>query len=399
MLLPDAIHAGLGTRSARRGRAGPRAPNILYEGGDSVTGGYNGDGPMSSTANASKPRRLRVTLVSLAVAAVSLVLFAYSLRTVGVGEIGEALRRLGIKGFALVLVLSGGRLVVRTLAWMACVEGERRLPFRAALAATIMGEALGNVTPLAMLVSEPSKALFVRDRLPLQRALSAIVVENVFYTATVGAMIGLGAVAFLLEFSMPEALRLASLGAIAGMLVILGTAWWILGAGAKPASGAIAWLTRRGWGGRRLASQAERVRRFEEQINTFSSRNRARLPALALYEGAFHAAGVAEVYVTLSFIAPGSVTVVTALVLEAVGRVINVLFKFIPMRFGVDEAGNLLLARPLSLPQASLVALPLVRKARILVWTAVGILLLVMRGLSVRRTLREAEGVAAEGRP
>ena len=331
--------------------------------------------------------------MTLVVGALSVLLFAYSLRTVGLTEIGGALGRLGPAGFGLVLALSGFRLVARSLAWMTCVEGGQRLGLREAVAATLMGEALGNVTPLGTFVSEPSKAVFVRDRVTLPAALSGIVIENIFYTATVALMIGLGAVAFLLQFPMPDALRLASLGAIAGMLLIVGAAWWVLAAGAKPVSGVIRWLRARGLSAARLDAQFERVRRFEEQINTFSRRDRGRLGRLALWEGAFHLAGVAEVYVTLAFIAPDAITLLKALVLEAVGRVINVLFRFVPMRFGVDEAGNLLLARPLELPQASLVALPLVRKARLLAWTGVGVLLLLQRGLSVRKAIRETENL------
>lgn len=352
---------------------------------------------MTDPSGVSRRHRARFTVMMLVVAAASLVLFAYSLRTVGLADIGDALRRLGATGFLLVLLLSGTRFLVRSLAWMACFEHGHSLRLRDALAASLMGDALGNVTPLATFVSEPSKAVFVRGRVPLGVALSAIVVENIFYTATVGLMIGIGGAAFLLQFPLPEALRLASVGAIGAMVVIVGGAWWVLGAGAKPVSGTIGWLRVRGLGGARLEARLERVRRFEEQINTFAGRNRHRLAALVVYEGAFHLAGVAEVFVTLAFIAPDSVTLLKALVLEAVGRVINVLFRFIPMRFGVDEAGNLLLARPLGLPQASVVALPLVRKARLLVWSGLGVALLLHRGLSVRRAVKEAEGAAGAG--
>jgi hypothetical protein len=339
----------------------------------------------------------RVTVVSALVGVASVLLFAYSLRTVGLHDIGDALVRLGTAGFLVVLALSGVRFLVRSLAWMACVEGDSRLPLRDAFTATLMGEALGQVTPLATLVSEPSKAVLVRDRLPLSTALSAIVIENIFYTATVAVMIGVGAAAFLLQFPLPTPLRLASLSAIVAMLVIIGAVWLVLGAGVKPLSGTLAWLQARGFAAGWLRAQFGRVRSFEQQVNSFSGRNRGRLAVLSAYEAAFHAAGVAEVYVTLAFIAPDSVTLLKALVLEAVGRVINVLFKFIPMRFGVDEAGNLMLARPLGLPQAPLVALPLVRKARIIVWTAVGLVLLLMRGLSIRKALDQAEGVTVEG--
>jgi len=43
-----------------------------------------------------------------------------------------------------------------------------------------MGDALGNIIPLASVaVSEPSKAVFVKDRVPLIASLSALAVENI----------------------------------------------------------------------------------------------------------------------------------------------------------------------------------------------------------------------------
>ena len=338
-----------------------------------------------------------MTAFSLLVAAGGLLLFAYTLHRAGLPEIGKGIARLGPGGIVLILALSGGRLVVRTLAWMRCVEGPARLPFRRAFAATVMGEALGNVTPFATLVSEPSKAVFVRDRVPLPAALAAIIVENIVYTATVAGMIGLGAAAFLVSFEMPAVLRAASLAALAGMAAIFALAYWVLVAGARPASRVVEWLRRRGVGGARLAAESERVAGFEQRINRFVGRNRQRLPALALYQTLFHAAGLAEVYVTLRLIAPDAgPTLLAALVLESTGRVINVVFRFVPMRLGVDEAGTALLARALQLGTATGVTLALVRKARVLAWTALGVLLLFARGLSVRRVVREAETLAGE---
>jgi hypothetical protein len=66
------------------------------------------------------------------------------------------------------------------------------------------------------------------------------------------------------------------------------------------------------------------------------------------------------------------------------------------MRIGVDEAGAGLLAKALGIGTAPGVALAIIRKARILIWTAVGVLFLLLKGLSLRRTLREAEAVAEQ---
>jgi len=85
-----------------------------------------------------------------------------------------------------------------------------------------MGDALGNIIPLAsVVVSEPSKAVFVKDRVPLIAGLSALAVENIFYSLSVALFISIGTTTLLLTFSLPKALRYATIGALATTLVIL----------------------------------------------------------------------------------------------------------------------------------------------------------------------------------
>ena len=74
--------------------------------------------------------------------------------------------------------------------------------------------------------------------------------------------------------------------------------------------------------------------------------------------------------------------------------VINIVFKFIPFRLGVDEAGTGMLAKALGFTPAIGASLAIVRKARDLFWTAVGVALIVRRGLSLKNLDRVAEGEA-----
>jgi hypothetical protein len=345
-------------------------------------------------------RRIRardhLTITGVVAALLGLVLFAYTLHRTGVGHVLDLVSSFGLGGFALILLLSGFRLAIRAAAWARCIEPPDRLRFRDAFAAMLMGEALGNMTPFSVVLSEPAKAAFVRHRVPLGAAFPAIVIENVIYSAFVATVIGLGAIAFLLTFPAAERLRVASLVALLVVAVVLLGAYWILGAGAKPASRLIDSLRRRGVGGKGLEASADRVRRFEARINEFVSRNRAQILPLIVLEGLFHLAGIAEVYVTLLLVGgAGAATPLTALILESTGRVINVMFRFVPLRFGVDEAGSEVMARALRLATATGVTLGLVRKARIMVWSAVGVALLLHRGLTLRRALAEAEAAAA----
>jgi hypothetical protein len=116
-----------------------------------------------------------------------------------------------------------------------------------------------------------------------------------------------------------------------------------------------------------------------------------------LLEACFHFAGVAEIYVTLSFISPNQPpTFLTAFILESVNRIITVAFKFIPLRMGVDEAGTGRVSKVLQFTMTTGVTLAIIRKARDVFWAATGMILLLQRGLSLRAVARDAESALAE---
>src|SRR5215216_7671354 len=177
---------------------------------------------------------------------VGLLLFAYFVSRAGVGEIASGIQRLGA-GFILILAVSSIRYVVRALAWTRCIEPPFRLPFRDAFAARLMGDALGNIIPfVSVAVSEPSKAVFVKDRVPLMVGLSALAIENIFYALTVALFIFAGTATLLLTFSLPKPLRYASIGALATTLVIIPLAYLIIRKQSRLLSGALGFLGKRG---------------------------------------------------------------------------------------------------------------------------------------------------------
>ena len=91
------------------------------------------------------------------------------------------------------------------------------------------GDALGNATPLGPLVSEPAKVAFVRDRVPLGVAFTALAIENVFYTLSVAAMIAAGIIALLLRGGLERELRLAAeIGIVLVLAIYVGAAWALL---------------------------------------------------------------------------------------------------------------------------------------------------------------------------
>jgi hypothetical protein len=338
-------------------------------------------------------RNKKLARFGIVFAVLGLLLFAYFVRKAGVSDILAGIGRLGW-GFLLIIAISGVRQTARSLAWLRCFEPPYNLRFRDAFAARVVGDALGNIVPLASVaVAEPSKAAFVTDRVPLMASLSALALENIFYSLSVVLLIFSGTAALLFSFSLPKPLRYASIIALVVTLVIAPVGYFVLRRQWKFLSGPMSLLG--GWGIARAWMTEKgipRARTLEDRIYGFYARNSNRLISIFLLEVCFHLAGIAEIYVALYFISSVKPTLLTAFILESVNRVINVVFKFIPLRTGIDEAGTGMLSKVLGFTTAIGVTLAIVRKARDIFWTTIGVALMVRRGLTLKNIAKLSEG-------
>ena len=352
---------------------------------------------VSDSRKTNRNRNKKLARFGIIFALLGLLLFAYFVRKAGVSDILSGIGRLGW-GFLLVLGISSVRQSVRSLAWLRCFEPPHRLRFRDAFAARVMGDALGNIVPLASVaVAEPSKAAFVTHRVPLMAGLSALALENIFYSLSVILLIFSGTAALLFSFSLPRPLRYASVIAMVVTLVIAPVGYFVLRRQWKFLSRPMSILS--GWGIARawlMEKGIPRAQTLEDRIYGFYARHSNRLISIFLLEVCFHCAGIAEIYVTLYFISSVPPTLLTAFILESVNRVINVVFKFVPLRTGIDEAGTGMLSKVLGFTTTIGVTLAIVRKARDIFWTAIGVTLMVRRGLLLRNLEKISEGDLVE---
>ena len=234
--------------------------------------------------------------------------------------------------------------------------------------------------------------------MPVAAALTALAIENVFYTLSVAAMIAAGAVALLFEgaaaegVEVPAALQQFSEATVAAIVLMFAAAAWVLWR--RPA--VIDTLLRarnrtpgapaRGW-----TSKIDRLRAIEREVFTFASRRRAALFPLVVLELTFHALGVAEKHLALWLILPSPPSLLTSFIVETADRFITVAFKFVPFQVGVGEVGTGLVTQILGLGAAPGITLSIVRKARMGIWSLVGTALLIRRGLTTGRLLEDPE--------
>ena len=319
---------------------------------------------------------MRRSLSGIITGLFGLALLAWMVSSVGVFEIAADVRQVGWTIVA-IIAIGGLRFLLRAAAWRMCLDPPHTMSLGDAFAAVVCGDTIGNLTPLGPLVGEPAKAAFVRGRVPLGPAVTALAIENVLYTLSAAAMIAAGTVALLVRFQLPSAIRGAGEAAVAGTLVLFALALWMLWR--QPA------LISRALGlAPPLRRHAKKLESIESQIYTFASRHRRTLPGLAAAEMGFHALGVTEIYLTLWVLNGAPPPLMTAFILETANRLVTVVFKIVPLRLGVDEAATAYVSQLLGLGARVGLAMAIVRKVRMLFWALAGGVLLVREGFAPR---------------
>ena len=310
-------------------------------------------------------------LLTVLAALGGLVLFGYAVRRAGVAEILDGIREVGW-GLIPILGLAGARFFVRACAWRLCMPARRslgeggpphgRLSIGQAFSAFIAGDAIGNLTPLGMVASEPMKVFLTRHRLATREAVASLATDNLLYAASVVMMVALGVVVVVSTIPLSLAWREGAIvvlvagvaGAAITVRLLRGT--WREESGARPP-----------W--------RETLAGLRRSVLAFSTEQPGRLAQVFVLDLSFHALAVFEIFLTLRWLlGDRSPTLAQAIVYEALNRVVTVAFKFVPFRVGIDEAVSGALAPVMAVQPVAGVTLAVVRKVRNLAWTGIGML-------------------------
>lgn len=292
-----------------------------------------------------------------------LVLFGYAVRRAGVAEIVDGVRMVGW-GILPILGLAGARFLLRACAWRLCMPPDSRLSIAQAFGAFVAGDAIGNLTPLGMVASEPTKVFLTRHRLATRESVASLATDNLLYAASIAAMVGLGVVVALLTIPLSVAWRDGAIAALAAGVIGAAITLRLLQGTWREDSG-----TRPAW--------RETLAGLRRSVLAFSTDQPVRLAQIFLLDLSFHVLAVLEIFLTLRWLlGDRSPTLAQAIVFEALNRVVTVVFKFVPFRVGIDEALSGGIAPVIAVQPVAGVTLAVVRKVRNLVWTGVGLALI-----------------------
>src|SRR5262245_1276578 len=330
--------------------------------------------------------RLRARFYRIAVLACGGALFAFLVISIGPATVVASFRLLSWRLAVLIVFPTVLLKTFDTLAWHFAFPG-KPAPFWRLLGSLLAGHAISSTTPTGALGGNAAMAWMLCDRVSLRQSLSSLIIVQTTSTASQGLFLLVGIVLARWRFSsslvlvrVMEWLLLLEVIAVIGFVVVQMRGMMAGGHGL---------LDRLGFS--TGSGSKEAARDVDQALAGFYRRQPRRL-ALSLtfnFLGWLTKAG--EAWLIL-YLLGASVSMPTAVIIEAFATGISFATFFLPTDVGVEEGGAVATFLALGMSGATGLSFSLVRRVRELAWVAVGLLLLASkrRLSSAARQARDA---------
>ena len=226
----------------------------------------------------------------------------------------------------------------------------------------------------------------VRRQIPLVAGVSSVAIENMVYYLSVFLFMLSGLPMLVWLTDVPRALKVASFATIALMISGIVIAFFSVRRRGYVMARLLEWFAKRLK--KDFALAITHLRSVETNIYDFYERRQGAFYAILALNLLAHLLNVIEVYLILTLIKLDA-TVAASFAIEAVTKVINFVFFFVPTRAGVYESGNAMVLGALGLSAAAGVALAIIRKIRAFVWAGYGLAVIALMTLKDQRGGRE----------
>lgn len=353
------------------------------------------DAEIHITTDAGEPgskRRGWLFYLHLLAFVVGASLLVILINAVGVAPIFDALGRIGV-GFLFLLAIAGVRHALRSFSMRLAVPREhRRFTFWEAYTTRLAGETISFFTFTGPVLGEATKAALLRKRVPLASGVQALAVDNLLYNLSVAIFISTGACVMLLTYDLPPAAHFPLVVIAAGMALVIVLVGAAVVSDVMPVTAAVDFFIRRnmkrGW----FESKREHFHRVEENVYDFYKKRPRSFFTMFACDFIAHATTVFEVYFVLGLLG-FEPTARVAYIIDSLTKVVNLVFGFVPATIGVYESGTGFILKTLGLAFETGVIIGIVRKASMIVWALVGLVML------VRHTLPDAVRKALDRHP
>ena len=326
----------------------------------------------------------------LAVALIGAWLLTHLVRRAGPATILHGIASVGW-GLLLVIALAGLALAVRTWAWrLTLVDADLPPSFGRMFALRLVSEAAGQIGVFGQVFGDAWRIARLGSDLPIDSRIASVALDRALYTlsSTMVTIAGVTSAAFLLPLPGKWALYakiFASALIIAVVLAVVAARWrW-------PAiSGVAKALRRLGRLGQWVEQRREAIQAVEDRLFDFFHHSPAAFRWSFSLQMASHVAAVFEVFLVLRLMGQ-TVGLCSALAIEGLTKLVNVVGMINPGNAGTYEGGNMLFARLVSISGTAGLTLALIRRIRALFWAAIGAICAVLVPGSARQEKQTAD--------
>ena len=326
----------------------------------------------------------------LAAALIGLLLLAHLVRRAGPARLLEGIASVGW-WLVPVIVLAGFSLAVRTWAWrLTLLDARRRPSFGRMLGLRFASEAAGQVGVFGQVFGDTWRVAGLGTDLPIATRITSVALDRALYTlsSTIVTIAGIVALAFVLPLPGKIGFYAKVFGfvlvAIVFLAVIAVRRRWPL------ISGPAAALERIGKIGHWVESKREAIQSVEDRLLDFFHHSPGAFRKNLVLQMAGQVGAVFEVYLVLRLMGH-AVGVSSALAIEGLNKLVNVIGMINPGNAGTFEGGNMLFAQLVGMSGTAGLTLALIRRVRALFWAAVGAICAVMLPGSARREKRKVQ--------
>jgi uncharacterized protein (TIRG00374 family) len=323
-----------------------------------------------------------------------IVLLAWLVLHTGTATVVQGIRSIGWCGFGLVLLLGGLSHLLKTWSWRLSLRCDlRKVSFARTVGLRLISEAIAILGLPGQVLGEAARVSLLGSDVPLANSISSVTLDRGLYIVTSAIVSFAGMIAAVLLLSLSHKWRiyalLSALGSavlLAGCAVALVRRWPVF-------SGAARVIGRLGWFETRLAGKHPMIEAAENILFDFYYKTPAIFLGSAILNLASHATAILEVYVLLYFMGTRK-SLMVAVVVEALTKLINIVGTFNPGNVGTFEGGNMIVARLIRVATGAGLTIALCRRARILFWAAIGAICLTVMSKSRQNKLVRTEATA-----
>jgi hypothetical protein len=296
---------------------------------------------------------------------------AYMIAWAGPGRLLQSAKAIGW-GMVFVIALAGISHVAKTCAWrVALLEEAKNISFSRSLALRLISEAFGQFGFAGLLFGESTRVALLGPETSIEGGISSAALDRGVFLATGAVVTIAGLLAATTGLAMSGMMRVytcLSVLVLFSLLVLFVLAfqnrWPLLSAPVRTAA-LVPWLRKR------LVSKMAMIESVEHLLLEFHAQAPGVFWANVLLNLFCHFLAITEVFLILHFLEP-RITLLSALILESLTKIINVIGAINPGNLGTYEGGNMAIGRLLGLNGTEGLTLGLCRRLRALFWAIVG---------------------------